>query len=131
MDMGRFRSVSKLELAAKDAAETVAGCRLRHSRSGRGADWVNNSRKVAVFINGCFWHGCPEHFKPPKRNTEFWMAKIARNMERDLAMVERLRNFGFTAYVLWEHELNIFHKNHKNQGIHRRRPHRRPKEGTV
>ena len=111
MDMGRFRSVSKLELSARRAAEALAGCRLRHSRSGRGADWVNNSRKVAVFVNGCFWHGCPKHFKPPKRNTEFWMAKIARNRERDVATMDRLRSEGFVVHVLWEHTLNISHRN--------------------
>ncbi len=104
MDMGRFRSVSKLELSARRAAEALAGCRLRHGR-GRGPDWLNRSRKTAVFIHGCFWHGCPEHFKPPRSNTEFWKAKVSRNRERDASVRESLESDGWRVYWIWEHEL--------------------------
>ena len=103
--MASVRSVSHLELNARRAAGALAGCRLRHNASGRGADWVNKRRKVAVFVNGCFWHGCPEHFRIPKTNVGFWMEKISRNVKRDRTTVEMLENKGFTVYVLWEHNL--------------------------
>ena len=104
MNMGWFRSVSRLEVSARRAAEAAAGCRLRHSR-GRGPDWLNKARRVAVFVNGCFWHGCPLHFRPPKANTEFWLAKIGRNRQRDEATRLALEADGWRVVTLWEHDL--------------------------
>ena len=103
--MASIRSVSRLELGAKRAAESLAGCRLRHNKYGRGADWVNKRRKVAVFVNGCFWHGCPEHYRSPRTNASFWLGKVLRNMERDKKTIETLERKGFTVHVIWEHAL--------------------------
>ena len=58
--------------------------------------------KVAVFIDGCFWHGCPEHATWPKKNAEFWRAKIVANRERDERVVRELE--GWTALRFWECE---------------------------
>lgn len=104
MNMGQFRSVSRLETSASKAAEAATGCRLRHSR-GRGPDWLNKARKVAVFVNGCFWHGCPLHFKPPRSNPEYWMAKIERNRQRDEETKLALEANGWRVLTLWEHDL--------------------------
>lgn len=60
--------------------------------------------KLAVFVDGCFWHGCPEHGGQPKRNTHYWGPKIARNVERDREQDARLTAAGWTVIRIWEHE---------------------------
>lgn len=70
----------------------------------RRADIVFTRAKVAVFIDGCFWHGCPEHGTTPRTNTAFWAAKIARNRERDEDTTGRLEALGWTVLRFWEHE---------------------------
>ncbi|MFI8591057.1 very short patch repair endonuclease [Dietzia maris] len=62
------------------------------------------SRKVAVFIDGCFWHACPEHLSIPKRNTEWWEAKLKANSDRDARTNSILRARGWTVLRFWEHE---------------------------
>ena len=61
--------------------------------------------RVAVFIDGCFWHGCPDHYQAPVRNGDFWLAKRERNRERDAETDAALRAAGWTAIRFWEHEV--------------------------
>jgi DNA mismatch endonuclease (patch repair protein) len=68
------------------------------------ADIVFRRQKVAVFVDGCFWHGCPEHGTSPKTNATYWNAKIARNMERDQLNDAELSNAGWAIVRVWEHE---------------------------
>jgi len=70
----------------------------------RKADIVFTRIKVAVFIDGCFWHGCPEHGTMPGRNSEWWRWKIARNQARDRDTDEKLNALGWTVIHIWEHE---------------------------
>lgn len=70
----------------------------------RRADIVFTSRRIAVFIDGCFWHGCPQHFVAPKANSDYWGPKIARNRERDIDTTERLEADGWLVLRFWEHE---------------------------
>ncbi|WP_369811318.1 very short patch repair endonuclease [Hymenobacter convexus] len=63
--------------------------------------------KIAVFVDGCFWHGCPIHGTSPKTNPEFWAAKIARNKERDGQVDEQLREMGWLPIRVWEHETRV------------------------
>ncbi|MFI0979636.1 very short patch repair endonuclease [Streptomyces sp. NPDC021093] len=70
----------------------------------RTADLVFRPTKVAVFIDGCYWHGCPEHYVPPKTNSGYWSDKVARNMARDQDTSQRLRDAGWTVLRYWEHE---------------------------
>lgn len=70
----------------------------------RRADIVFRSSKVAVFVDGCFWHGCPEHGTWPKANAEFWKAKIKRNQERDADTNRCLIEAGWLVIRIWEHE---------------------------
>lgn len=70
----------------------------------RRADIVFVRAKVAVFIDGCFWHGCPIHWTKSKSNTEFWDQKIAMNRERDRETNERLEGQGWMSIRVWEHE---------------------------
>lgn len=60
--------------------------------------------RVAVFVDGCFWHGCPRHATWPKKNAEFWRAKILANQQRDHDTDERLRAEGWKVVRAWEHE---------------------------
>jgi DNA mismatch endonuclease (patch repair protein) len=63
--------------------------------------------KVAVFIDGCYWHGCPEHYVPPKTNPGYWSDKVARNMARDRDTDQRLAKAGWTVLRFWEHEPSV------------------------
>ena len=66
-------------------------------------DIVFTSRKVAVFVDGCFWHACPEHGSKPRNNEWYWSPKLARNTERDRAVDAALADAGWTVVRLWEH----------------------------
>ncbi|WP_242334573.1 very short patch repair endonuclease [Anaeromyxobacter sp. SG66] len=70
----------------------------------RRADLVFRGARVAVFMDGCFWHGCPKHCSWPKANAEWWRAKIERNKRRDHETAERLRDEGWVVVRFWEHE---------------------------
>jgi DNA mismatch endonuclease (patch repair protein) len=70
----------------------------------RRADIVFNQWRVAVFVDGCFWHGCPEHFTLPRQHAGYWAAKIARNRERDLGTDAALSAQGWSVVRIWEHE---------------------------
>jgi DNA mismatch endonuclease (patch repair protein) len=71
----------------------------------RKADIVFTRSRIAVFVDGCFWHGCPEHGRTSFRhNTEYWPDKIAGNIRRDQDTNERLTSAGWTVLRFWEHE---------------------------
>ncbi len=67
-------------------------------------DVVFPRARVAVFVDGCFWHGCPEHFVAPKSNTGYWGPKIEGNRVRDRATDARLAAEGWVVHRCWEHE---------------------------
>lgn len=69
----------------------------------RTADIVWAQRRVAVFVDGCFWHGCPEHFVLPKTHSEWWQEKIDRNRRRDEETSETLVATGWSVLRIWEH----------------------------
>lgn len=60
--------------------------------------------RVAVFVDGCFWHGCPEHATWPKNNEDFWRTKIEGNRARDADTDRRLTDAGWASVRVWEHE---------------------------
>jgi DNA mismatch endonuclease, patch repair protein len=66
-------------------------------------DIAFTSRKVAVFVDGCFWHACPDHGSKPKNNDWYWSPKLAKNVERDRAADKALAQAGWTVVRLWEH----------------------------
>lgn len=76
---------------------------LEEGRSPR-ADIVFTRQKLAIFMDGCFWHGCAEHSKPPEQNRGYWGPKIARNMERDQETNDRLSADGWKVLRIWEHD---------------------------
>lgn len=69
----------------------------------RRADLAFTRVGLFVFIDGCYWHGCPEHFTIPKTRTDFWLAKIEGNRRRDHDTDARLRQLGLTPLRVWEH----------------------------
>lgn len=81
----------------KDFTVVVGGRKVR-------PDVVFTRQRVAVFVDGCFWHCCPEHGTAPARNVEYWRPKLARNVERDRATTAALEADGWRVVRIWEHE---------------------------
>jgi DNA mismatch endonuclease, patch repair protein len=90
-------AVHALGMRYRVSARPLAGLR-------RTADLVFRSARVAVFVDGCFWHGCPAHHSPPKTNAAYWSTKIQGNKSRDRDTTERLRMEGWTVLRFWSHE---------------------------
>jgi DNA mismatch endonuclease, patch repair protein len=89
----------------------LRGYRKNVKRYPGSPDVLFIRRKLAIFVHGCFWHGCP-HCKrnlTPVANAEFWAEKLRRNRERDQAAEESLRSFGFAILVLWECQIKKEH----------------------
>jgi len=72
--------------------------------SRRRVDIVFVAQRVAVFVDGCFWHGCASHATWPKNNAAWWRTKILANRRRDLSTNRRLRSLGWRVVRVWEHE---------------------------
>ena len=70
----------------------------------RTADVVFRGARVAVFVDGCFWHSCPEHGTAPVTNGEWWAAKLSRNVKRDADTDRQLTDAGWLVLRVWEHE---------------------------
>src|SRR4051794_1153421 len=105
--MSRIRSAHTAPERLLRSALWAAGVRYRlHARSLPGRpDLVFAKRRLVVFIDGCFWHGCPEHYTCPKSRTDFWIGKLKRNTQRDQRQTMILENAGWTVIRLWEHEI--------------------------
>jgi DNA mismatch endonuclease (patch repair protein) len=102
--------------ASKDTGVELAVRRLLHAAGlryrveypvpgmpRRRLDVAFPRAKVAVLIDGCFWHGCPQHATQPKANAEWWRSKLDRNMARDRETTEHLTATGWTVLRFWEH----------------------------
>src|SRR5689334_19052347 len=80
--------------------------RKHYKVEGLRPDIVFPSKRVAIFVDGCFWHGCPNHYVPPSAGSEFWAAKLTANISRDKAQTLRLQAHGWRVIRIWEHEIN-------------------------
>ena len=96
---------TKPELALRRAL-WAQGLRYRIHYGKEKIDIAFPSRKVAVFVDGCFWHGCPMHSHIPKSNRNYWIPKLDKNKERAILKNDRLRNLGWKVLHFWEHETN-------------------------
>lgn len=85
-------------------SQKISGWR-RHARLPGTPDFVFKKNKIAIFLDGCFWHGCPIHFKSPKTNPFFWNSKINNNKDRDKKNTKELKSLGWKVIRIWEHEL--------------------------
>lgn len=105
---GNKRANTKPEMLVRQRLRQagLTGYRLQWSKVPGRPDIAFPGRKIAIFVNGCFWHRCP-HCSPsvPKRNVEFWEAKFARNVARDAKAQAELAEAGWTSIVIWECEL--------------------------
>lgn len=70
----------------------------------RRADILFRPSLVAVYVHGCFWHGCSDHYVKPKTNGDFWTTKVQRNVARDAETIDLLTSCGWEPIVVWEHE---------------------------
>ena len=111
--MARIRShgnrATELRLIALLRAHGITGWRrqvkIRNPKSeirSISADFVFRRARVAVFVDGCFWHGCPRHATMPASNRAFWKAKLARNAARDREVTRALRQAGWRVLRVWE-----------------------------
>jgi DNA mismatch endonuclease (patch repair protein) len=102
----------------RDTAAEVAIRRVLHRRGLRfrvnfrpiaglrtTADIAFTRARVAVYVDGCFWHSCPQHATVPRSNREWWISKLAKNQERDRATDEALAVAGWMSMRVWEHEV--------------------------
>ncbi len=82
----------------------IRGYRLHYNLPGK-PDIVFVGGRLAIFIDGCFWHKCPTHFVRPETRTEFWMNKIDGNVRRDDAVNTKMKEAGWRVMRFWEHEI--------------------------
>ena len=100
---GRGNKATELRLIAFFRAQGITGWRRGSTLPGR-PDFVFPRLKLAVFVDGCFWHGCPEHATAPTRNSDYWGPKLARNKARDIETSQLLMDAGWVVLRFWEHE---------------------------
>lgn len=82
----------------------ISGWRRNQAVFGK-PDFVFPKQKIALFVDGCFWHGCPKHSNMPKNNQEFWTKKLNANKDRDKFVNRELRKSEWKVTRVWEHEL--------------------------
>lgn len=85
-------------------AAGIKGWRRNYPLPGK-PDFVFRRERVAVFVDGCFWHKCPDCFRQPTSNEEYWEKKFARNVRRDRDVTAELRLRGWRVVRIWEHSL--------------------------
>lgn len=84
----------------------LSGYRINYKKLPGRPDIVYIKRRLAIFVHGCYWHGCSVcGWKAPKHNSEFWLSKIRRNKERDEEKKVALEALGYKVITVWEHEL--------------------------
>ncbi len=101
---GKGNKDTELALAKLFRANGITGWRRHYPVVGR-PDFAFPKHKLAVFVDGCFWHGCPRHGVKPKGNSAFWEAKLEANKARDRKVNRLLRSLGWKVVRIWEHEL--------------------------
>jgi DNA mismatch endonuclease (patch repair protein) len=110
----RSRNMTSIRSKGNATTEIAFLCLLRNARiSGwrrhlnlpGKPDFAFRSRRLAVFIDGCFWHGCPTCYRMPEDNRPYWRKKVMSNRVRDRRNARRLRAMGWTVLRFWEHAL--------------------------
>ncbi|MGH3053410.1 MAG: very short patch repair endonuclease [Gaiellaceae bacterium] len=101
---GKGNRETEMVLARLLREERITGWRRHYPIPGR-PDFAFAKARVAVFVDGCFWHQCPKHSNLPANNRDFWKRKLGRNIERDRDVNRKLADRGWTVLRVWEHEL--------------------------
>jgi len=103
--ISRIRATeTKMELAVKPILEALGFMYQPKGMTGK-PDFAHLRCKVSVFLDGCFWHGCLQHYRAPKDNRSFWEGKIARNRVRDTKVTVALEAEGWRVIRVWEHDI--------------------------
>ena len=95
---------TEIKLTSIFRANKIIGWRRDQKLLGK-PDFVFRRERLVVFVDGCFWHGCPKHGRNPDSNADYWIAKLNRNRHRDKIVNGNLRKAGWRVLRLWEHEL--------------------------
>ena len=98
---GSGNAATELRMMALMRAHGIMGWRRKQRVFGK-PDFVFRAAKLAVFVDGCFWHGCPRHYKPPGTRGAFWRNKVETNRDRDRRVTRALRKAGWTVLRVWE-----------------------------
>lgn len=101
---GRGNLSTEMRLIVLMRANGIKGWRRNQRLPGR-PDFVFRHEKIAVFVDGCFWHGCPIHYTKPASSANFWGQKVKANKARDRRVDRLLRTEGWTVVRIWEHDL--------------------------
>ena len=101
---GRGNKDTELALIKLLRRHRITGWRRNQKVYGK-PDFLFRRNRLALFVDGCFWHGCPSCYRRPKSNRKFWDAKIARNRERDRQVSRELRRLDWQVVRIWEHDL--------------------------
>lgn len=101
---GKGNKSTELKLLELFKLYKLKGWRRKYLINGN-PDFVFSKVRLAIFVDGCFWHGCSGHCRIPKSNKEYWVAKINQNKKRDYKVTKELRGKNWTVVRLWEHEL--------------------------
>lgn len=96
---------TELRLATIMRAHAIKGWRRHEPLPGK-PDFVFRRERLAIFVDGCFWHGCPRHGRNPSSNRSYWIPKLARNRARDRAVTKKLRKAGWNVLRFWDHDLS-------------------------
>jgi len=83
----------------------ISGWTLHSPDLAGKPDFVFREQRLAVFVDGCYWHGCPRCYRPPESNAGYWSEKYKRNKRRDRRVSAMLRRNGWTVLRIWEHEV--------------------------
>ena len=106
---GRDNQSTELALVRCFRTHGITGWR-RHQTAFGKPDFVFPQLRLALFVDGCFWHGCPRHYREPAGNRAYWQKKIERNRLRDGRVNRTLRQKGWRVLRIWEHELAVSRK---------------------
>ena len=101
---GHGNKATELALIKLFWQHEITGWR-RHQNVFGKPDFIFRRNRLAVFVDGCFWHGCPKHCKIPAGNRAFWERKFAANKARDRRVNRELRKLGWRVVRIWEHDL--------------------------
>ncbi len=101
---GRSNKGTELYFVKIFKKHNIKGWRRNRPVFGK-PDFVFPALRIALFVDGCFWHGCPKHYSAPTTNVEFWNKKLCVNKNRDLVVNRTLRNRAWYVMRVWEHDL--------------------------
>jgi DNA mismatch endonuclease (patch repair protein) len=102
---GKGNRSTELRLIEILKGHRITGWRRNYSLLGK-PDFVFSKQKIAIFVDGCFWHSCPRCSSRPKQNREFWLRKLGKTRKRDAEITKILKGMGWQVLRFWEHELS-------------------------